>query len=110
MTHHVLGQEQVWVPFTLEIRIETPATLIYFVFVRVDDSQIGFVQDLLSDPKKGIFSYEVVLIQEGQPVSGRQLKRRVARSRNMSVSTPGRHTDAGFLCIFHQQLMNSNLR
>src|SRR5687767_8730864 len=77
MIEVVLPEEQIGIPIRLEIGIETAASVIDLVFVRVDELRAGMALNREGDLGEGMRPQHIVMIEQRDIVSGRQLEGRV---------------------------------
>src|SRR3954452_13297664 len=85
MGDHVLSQEQIRVPIALEMRITPPAQSRDLVLVAVDHIEVAVACDLANDHVERMLRQDVVMVQKGDVLTGRDINGAVGRLRNPSI-------------------------
>ncbi|MCY1378859.1 hypothetical protein D9M69_665250 [compost metagenome] len=81
----VVRIEQVQVPVALEIGVVAPALLVKLVLVGVEHPGIGVRRDRAHHVEEGVRGQQVVVVEEGDPVTRGRVQCAVGRGRNVAV-------------------------
>ena len=71
--------KQIRVPIALEMRIVAPSRSADLVLVAVDHIEVGVAGDLACDHVEGMRRQDVIMVQKGDELAGREIEGAVCR-------------------------------
>ena len=108
---HVLRAKEFQVPVRLEVRVQSLTVFIDLVLIRVDEADAGIRHDRLRHQRECVFRQHVIMVKQGNPVAGSQLKRTVRCRRYVSIRLPEHDLDSlVFACQAFERFPYSRVR